>query len=567
MRYLALATDYDGTLAKDGTVSDDTVHALERLRQSGRKLILVTGREAPELEQAFARLDLFDRVVAENGAVLLDPGNHQKRALAEPPSMKFLQRLEELGVRDISVGEVIVATWRPHETAVLEAIRDCGLELNVIFNKDAVMVLPSGVNKMTGLTHALEDLGLSRHNVVGVGDAENDHAFLSCCECSVAVANAISALKEKADLVTRAERGQGVEEIIGALLVDDLASLRLDRHGILLGHTDGEQICVNPYGTRVLVSGSSGSGKSTFVSGFLERVLKHGYQVCLIDPEGDYENVKGCVTAGDERHAPSFDEILQLLDHPEANVIVNLVGIKLQDRAGFFASLVAKVQEKRLQHGRPHWLIIDEAHHMFPSDWAPSGAQLAGESGSTLLVTVHPEHVSAAALKPVNVVVAIGKELDRTLSAFAQVAETEAPKGKHEDLGEGEALVWFRDSGQLWPRLKAEPGHAERHRHRRKYAEGELEPERVFYFRGPEQKLNIRIQNLKIFLQVADGIDDETWLYHLKRGDYSNWFRCSIKDKDLADRIATFERDEGLSARDSRDRIAKAIEEKYTAPA
>jgi hypothetical protein len=429
------------------------------------------------------------------------------------------------------------------------------------------MVLPSGVNKMTGLTHALEDLGLSRHNVVGIGDAENDHAFLSCCECAAVVANAIPALKEKADIVTRAERGQGVEEIIGSLLEDDLGSLQIDRHGILLGHADGEHVCVDSYGKRFLVSGSSGSGKSTFVAGFLERVLKHGYQVCLIDPEGDYENVKGCITAGDEQHAPSFDEILRLLDHPDANVIVNLVGMKLQDRAGFFASLLAKLQEKRLQHGRPHWLIIDEAHHMFPSDWAPGAAQLAGELGSMLLVTVHPEHVSSPALKPVNVVVAIGKEPDRTLGAFAQAVQTEAPEGKHVDLREGEAFVWFRDSGQVWPKLKVEPGQAERHRHRRKYAEGELEPERVFYFRGPQRKLNIRIQNLKIFLQVAEGIDDETWLYHLRRGDYSNWFRCCIKDKDLADRAAAIEQDERLSASDSRDGIASVVEEKYTAPA
>ena len=48
----------------------------------------------------------------------------------------------------------------------------------MIFNKGAVMILPSGVNKATGLAAALEELGLSPHNVVGVGDAENDHAFL-----------------------------------------------------------------------------------------------------------------------------------------------------------------------------------------------------------------------------------------------------------------------------------------------------------------------------------------------------------------------------------------------------
>ena len=59
MRYLVLASDYDGTLATDGVVDDETVRAVERLVHSGRKLILVTGRELPDLESVFSRLDLF----------------------------------------------------------------------------------------------------------------------------------------------------------------------------------------------------------------------------------------------------------------------------------------------------------------------------------------------------------------------------------------------------------------------------------------------------------------------------------------------------------------------------
>jgi HAD superfamily hydrolase (TIGR01484 family) len=110
-----------------------------------------------------------------------------------------------------------VATWHPNETVVLETIAELGLELQVIFNKGAVMVLPSGVNKATGLAAALHELDLSRHNVVGVGDAENDHAFLALCECSVAVANALPALAERCDLVTAAERGAGVEELAALL--------------------------------------------------------------------------------------------------------------------------------------------------------------------------------------------------------------------------------------------------------------------------------------------------------------------------------------------------------------
>jgi hydroxymethylpyrimidine pyrophosphatase-like HAD family hydrolase len=181
MRYLALASDYDGTLAHDGVVDDPTIRAVEQLIHSGRTLILVTGRELPDLQSVFPRLDLCERVVAENGAVLYNPATREKRTLAEPPPQTFLESLRKREVTGLSCGEVIIATWHPYETQVMEAIRDSGLELQIIFNKEAVMILPSGVNKMTGLCAALEELKLSRHNLAGIGDAENDHAFLESC--------------------------------------------------------------------------------------------------------------------------------------------------------------------------------------------------------------------------------------------------------------------------------------------------------------------------------------------------------------------------------------------------
>ena len=108
----------------------------------------------------------------------------------------------------IEVGDVIVATWEPHETTVLQTIRDLGLELQIIFNKGAVMILPTGVNKATGLRAALTKLGLSHHNTVGIGDAENDEAFLKLCDASAAVDNALDVVKRQVDLVMRRARGR-----------------------------------------------------------------------------------------------------------------------------------------------------------------------------------------------------------------------------------------------------------------------------------------------------------------------------------------------------------------------
>lgn len=225
MRYLALACDYDGTLAKDGLVNDQTVAALERLKNSDRQLILVTGRELEELLQVFPQIELFERVVAENGAVLYDPKSQKEQLLGEPPPKKFARALRQQGVNPLSVGRVIVATWRPHEKVVFEQIRQLKLEHRVIFNKDAVMVLPPGIDKASGLKAALEELNLLPENTVGIGDAENDYAFLSVCKCVVAVANALPSLKEKVNFVTQGERGAGVIELIDKIIASDLAEL------------------------------------------------------------------------------------------------------------------------------------------------------------------------------------------------------------------------------------------------------------------------------------------------------------------------------------------------------
>ena len=195
MRYLTLATDYDGTLAANGSVAPSTLAALRKLRESGRRCVLVTGRELSDLRRVMPDLSPFDRVVAENGAHLFAPDSGEESLLAPPPDPALIEALRRRDVTPLSVGRVIVATWEPHQHSVLAAIKELGLELQVIFNKGAVMVLPASVNKRSGLEAVLERLGLSAHNCVGVGDAENDHAFLSICEFSVAVSNALPAVK------------------------------------------------------------------------------------------------------------------------------------------------------------------------------------------------------------------------------------------------------------------------------------------------------------------------------------------------------------------------------------
>jgi len=221
VRYRALACDYDGTLAHDGVVAPSTATAIERFRASGRHLFMVTGRELPQLKEVCPILDRFEWVVAENGALLHRPADDTTELLCEPASAALVESLRKFQLNWLSVGQAVIATIEPNEILVLEEIKRLGLELQVIFNKGSVMVLPSGVNKATGLKALLNKAGVSADEVIGVGDAENDHAFLECCGVGVAVANALPMLKERADFVTNGARGDGVAELIEMILAQD----------------------------------------------------------------------------------------------------------------------------------------------------------------------------------------------------------------------------------------------------------------------------------------------------------------------------------------------------------
>lgn len=223
MRYRALACDYDGTLATKGRVPGPVVDSLNEFRRSGGELILVTGRKQDNLFSIFPEARKFSCLVFENGAVVLDPATGEVRELAPRPPEEFVRRLRDRGVSPLDVGRVIVASKEPHAPAIREAIRDLGLDLHLVFNRESIMVLPSTVTKATGLDAALKQLNVAWEDTVGVGDAENDQDFLKRCGRSVAVANALPELRAMVDVVTRQPEGAGVVELVRGLLSGDPA--------------------------------------------------------------------------------------------------------------------------------------------------------------------------------------------------------------------------------------------------------------------------------------------------------------------------------------------------------
>jgi HAD superfamily hydrolase (TIGR01484 family) len=566
MRYLGLVTDYDDTLATAGSMSDATTAGIRRLRTSGRHAILATGRRLADLLAICPSVDLFSYVVAENGALLYEPRTRETTLLADPLPDRFVRAVRNANIEPIEIGSVIVATRVPHQDRMLQIIRELGLELKITFNRTAVMVLPAGINKASGTKHALRKLGMSPHEIVAVGDSENDHSLLQLAECPVAVANALESIKGIAAFVTRSKAGEGVVELIDELIADDLKRIdaRLIHRHILLGtRLDRTVVRVPPYGPNILVAGPSGSGKSTFTAGFIERLIEKSYQVCVVDPEGDYVSGRNLVTIGDGDRVPSVNEILAILQDPDVNVNVNLLGVPLLERPHYFTEFFLHLQAMRARTGRPHWFVLDEAHHLLPATWGHTA--LPQRLGETLLVTVHPDHVAPAILSMVDVAIAVGPSPLDTLREFGTTLGKLPFTLLPDQLtnADGDVTCWLVDSGQDPFPMHVMYGKSDRIRHFRKYAVGDLKWH-SFWFRGPGNKHNLSAPNLAFFCHIARGIDEETWLFHLRRHDYSRWIRDSVKDADLAEIVRQVEERDDLAADGSRTRICEAIEARYS---
>ena len=443
------------------------------------------------------------------------------------------------------------------------------MERTLVFNKGALMLLPGGVTKGTGLDAALTVLALSRHNMVGVGDAENDHAFLAMSECAVAVADAIPALRERADYVTRAPGARGVIELIEEHLVNDLAALmpRLTRHRLPIGDTgDGEPVTISPHATRMLIVGPSASGKSTLTGLLVERLIESGRSVLLVDPEGDYQTfaeLERVVVLGgsSERVLPTPDELRQLLHQPRTSLVLNLSAMTRAEKVAYATKALGAVAFVRSTTGLPHWLILDEAHHIAPADGSPVVELLRAGAESLCMSTLDVGDLAPELRALPNVVAAT--ELGAFTAATRAAAGGRPPVLAGPPLGDGEAAIAWLGTTSRAQRFRVAKRRVQHRRHVRKYTEGELPPDRSFYFRGPAGALNLRASNLVRFVELAEGVDEPTWAWHLGQHDYSTWARQEIKDEDLAGALAAVERAD-LPPAESRRRALDEIRARYT---
>jgi hydroxymethylpyrimidine pyrophosphatase-like HAD family hydrolase/energy-coupling factor transporter ATP-binding protein EcfA2 len=568
------ATDYDGTIAEGDRVSEVTARALERVRATGRKLLLVTGRMLPDLQAVCPDVDrMFDAVVAENGGLVYFPERRELRLLGDPPEPALVEALERHGV-PFSLGSAILATDAPFAEAALAAIQETGVERSLVFNKGALMLLPGGVTKGTGLTAALAALELSPRNMAGIGDAENDHAFLSMCECSVAVADAVPALRERADYVTRGMAARGTVEFIEEHLLNDLVDImpRLTRHHLPLGEAaDGVPVAVPAHGTRLLIVGPSGSGKSTLTGVLAERVLESERSLLLLDPEGDYRTLAelpGVVVFGGkgEQALPAPEEVDQLLRQPRTSLVLDLSAMDLAEKVTYATKVLAVAATVRSATGLPHWLLIDEAHHVLPAESSSSAELVRPGVEGLAMITLDAAELAPPVRSLPNVIasteLAAFQVGVRTVLA-ARAGRDGAVSLDGPGLERGEAALAWLDPTPRAVRFQVSRRRVHHRRHLRKYTEGELPPERSFFFRGPANALNLRAANLVRFAELAGGVDEATWAHHLAAGEYSNWVRQMIKDPELADEIARIEAADA-SPSESRRQVLERVRARYS---
>ncbi|MBI6554169.1 MULTISPECIES: HAD family hydrolase [Pseudomonas] len=557
MHFLALAVDYDGTIAENGNVPEHVCTALAGLKASGRKLLLITGRELQALKHHFTQLDLFDLVVVENGALLYDPRTDTEELIADSASTALVERLRDKGVSPLSVGRSVIATWHPFEDAVISSIRELGLELQMTFNKDAIMVLPTGVNKASGLSAALLRLGICELNVVGVGDAENDHAFLAICGCAAAVNNAIDSIKARADICLSQDHGRGVCELIDMLLQKDAALVPVERIGVQLGRTaDARKVWLPPESV-LLVIGNSGSGKSSYVTWLTERMVEAHQGFCIIDPEGDYLSLDGAVTVGGLTTPPTTEESLHHLLQARLNVVVSTLALDPAARVQLFGELLPFIQQLRSSTGRPYWMVVDEAHYMLPhcAAWPPGFLANMG----AIIVALDFDQVCPSLLDAVDVLVTLGSTARELVQRYAQHTQRRCPEFPARSSAPDYFCLWdVRHGGDVVLMAQQQP-EQKHHRHSGKYAVGDVGAWHAFYFPSLDQ----RASNLAEFLSSLARLDDPAFRQHREAGDFSNWFREVIRDDVLANETRLLENDASVPLRDAQEQIAHLVQSRY----
>jgi len=567
--FKALACDYDGTLASHDVIGPAALAALSRAREAGLRLMLVTGRTFFELTRVCERLDLFDAVVAENGAVLYSPRGGVIRDLAPPPPLRLLAELDRRGIA-YEHGRVIVGTARSDELRVREALAAAGVSLELIHNRGALMLLPVGISKGTGVRQVIGTLGLSFHDVLALGDAENDLPLFEVCGWTACPSNAVPAVRERADWVLSGDDGEAIALALDeSILPGRLPVARSPRHRIALGWVVGSaaRVTIPERGVNVLIQGDPLSGKSWMVGALIERLLGRRYAVCVIDPEGDYRvlrrlaGVTWTVVSG----GPSMEQALGRFERdPAACVVADLSDLAHSDKIACTATGLAAIRRLRNRLGLPHWVILDEAHYsLHRGGVAPEAVGL--EDKGFCLASYKGSWLTDTVVEAMDVLV-LARTTAREELEFLRSRLVDFPGDGHgaasvlRELSLGEFILVEADAGRpprLWS-FSATPRETPHVRHLTKYADQRVGPERAFLFRRPDGTPVTAAESLNEFRTAVASVGEDVIEGHCRRGDVSRWVEHVFSDRILATLLRKVE---ARAARGEIGDLARAVTE------
>ncbi|MDJ0788861.1 MAG: HAD hydrolase family protein [Myxococcota bacterium] len=569
--FRAVAIDYDGTLTEGDRPSGGLLEALGEVRSSGRKLVLVTGRIVAELRRVFPDFaDWFDVVVAENGAVLHRDG--VSRALTGPVPFELDEPLVAQGVT-FRRGQVLLDCDAEHELRVFRELRRIGSDCQLVRNRGALMVLPAGISKGTGLFEALGELGISHHSTIGIGDAENDLSLLEQCELGVAVGNALANLKQHADVVLTERNGRGVEQLLRGPLLRDELLVEPKRWQVELGRSpDGESVRLPASQVSVLVTGGTGAGKSYAAGLLAERLIELGYSVCIFDPEGDHvplARLRGVVSVGTRSGLPLPEELPRLIRHRLGSLVVDLSLMPADEREPYLVAALQALHEQRRTAGVPHWVFIDEAHVPL-REGSLACEHFDPEDKGFCLVTYRPEELCGAAGSGFDFLLAVSAEKGLEAASLEYLEGLVQPAA----LGSQSAIRALELGQAVLVRLGPRPefrvlnlgARWSRHvRHWHKYASSQLPEPRRFYFRNPIALTGAVAANLSDFHRELLVCSADVVEHHLSHGDFSRWLERVVQDVRLAAACRSIEAsaEEAAPTEALRRELLEAIEARY----
>lgn len=571
MKFAALALDYDGTIAVDGTLDPAVREAIATVRQQGIIVALVTGRQLSDLRRVAGDLTCFDVVIGENGAVIDFPMSGRHAVLGHPPHPQVLQELTRCGVRFVA-GESVIESDASYAPAVLDVIRRLEQPLILAFNRGRLMILPQAIGKSTGLRQALFALRTSIHNTVGVGDAENDHDLLDACEVGVAVAWGSAALRAVADEVIPGTGPVAVAEYIRRVAQQPrLSASQMGRRRLLLGYQqNGEAVSLAVRGRTILIAGEPGTGKSWLAGLICEQLILQGYCLCVIDPEGDYRSLEALpnvMTLGGDDPPPHARELERAL-HPDVSIVIDLSKLSHHQKADYLNTVLPLLMAVRRRSGLPHKILLDEAHYFLRG---PESTQLIDpELEGYIFVTYRISRLDPDIRMTRDAVVMVTRETDtreaETLLRMCRPAPAPTMSTRvFRDLKTNEAalLPGAEEAHGDVRRFRLAPRLTAHVRHRSKYLDMPVPETQAFVF-AENTPLGPRARTLKEFIGLLASLPLPGLDQHIRQHDFSRWIDDVFRDHPLAAHLRSLEdRADTETTHDLIDDISQAIRARY----